>query len=130
MTADIFFPTLSRSSSASPSRLAAPASGQGEKIAGCAHTHVQFEDFDVAGQFISKHDSGQHVGFNFADAVIEGKQRCFDGFAEVVGNGGITRSSKEKHVRKSGSGGSERARIGFHHCKRQRQLSSQRKRQP
>ena len=40
LTSNMFFPTLSRSTSRSPSRLAAPASGQGEKIAGCAHTQL------------------------------------------------------------------------------------------
>ena len=64
LTSNMFFPSLSRSTSLSPSRLAAPASGQGEKIAGCAHSQLQhvsrFEHFDIADNYFREETGGRH----------------------------------------------------------------------
>ena len=92
------FPPLSCStptSSATPSALAAPASGQGEVIAGRAHSQLQhvssFSSFDIPVDFISAHDPCRHVGLSLEDSQVDANQRRNDRDCKVVGNGGDTR---------------------------------------
>ena len=92
------FPPLSCStltSSATPSALAAPASGQGEVIAGRAHSQLQhvsrFSNFDIPVDFISAHDPCRHVELNVAQSEVDATQRRNTRDCKVVGHGGITR---------------------------------------
>jgi hypothetical protein len=83
------FPSLSRSTSLSPSLLAAPASCQGEKIAVCAHTHsqiVHFEDFVVAESYFHEESACRHAELNSAKCSRVGLDKCFE---DVVGDGGF-----------------------------------------
>ena len=93
------FPTLSRSTAPSlacPSSPAAPASGQGEVIAGCAHSLWQcVSRFAIStGHDVANvaHDFGRHVELNLEDRPSHCIQRRFDRNCKVVGNGGCSRN--------------------------------------
>ena len=62
LTSNIFVPILSPSTSLSLSLLVAPASGQGEVIAGRAHSPLQRQSrFDVVGQGVHEEAIGRHA---------------------------------------------------------------------
>ena len=86
---------FSRPTSLSPSLPAAPASGQGKKIAGCAPSPLQqlshFEHFDLAEHDFHEEANGRHAELNSAQCSRIGIDKCFEGFDKDVGNGGFSR---------------------------------------
>ena len=81
MTSDISFPTLSRSTSLSPSSPTALASGQGEEIAsGRAHSHshrVHLDHLYVVESYIHDESACRHARLNLTDGAIAKNQSCF-----------------------------------------------------